>query len=216
MKQQKKIYIYDCFDTLLYIDSNIPRQWCAELSTLLRIEETVTKKLRRQSELTVSSRSVIGEYTFQNMLCNFWQRYEMLVGFNCTTTFDVFMEKALQEEIADLHRITFPNTVLQEEIRRNQKNGIPSYVLSDFYIGKEYLQQLLVQKQFEPKLFKKIIVSCDINANKSSGTAYSYLIDHYGIVPQDCLMTGDNFRSDCYNARRAGFEVRLWKKKQRV
>lgn len=215
MKTHKRLYIYDCFNTVLYIDEAVSKNWYKSISSLLMLEEIVVKNLRRQSELTVSKRSAIGEYTFQDMLYNFWQRYEMLMSFHNAVSFDVFAERALQEEVADLHRVTFANSELRNEIIKNKKNEIPTFILSDFYLGREYLCALLEEKLGEHTLFDNIIVSCDINANKSSGTAYSYLVEEYGIVPQECLMTGDNFRSDYYNAHRVGFEVRLWKRKQK-
>lgn len=214
MKTHKRLYIYDCFNTVLYIDEAVSKNWYKSISSLLKLEEIVVKNLRRQSELTVSKRSTIGEYTFQDMLYNFWQRYEMIMSFRNAVSFDVFAERAVQEEVADLHRVTFANSELRNEITNNKKNGIPSFILSDFYLGREYLYALLEEKLGGNTLFDNIIVSCDINANKSSGTAYAYLVDKYRIVPQECLMTGDNFRSDYYNAHRAGFEVRLWKRKQ--
>lgn len=208
---KKKIFLYDCFNTIL-LETEAVNCWNNTLGKYLGIEGNLVKRLRKQSEIIVSRRSEVGEYSFDDMLKNFFQRYESLVEYASVKSFSEFHDIAYITEINDLKRKTRLNTKLVTEIEHKRADGCQIIVLSDFYLGKQVLSELIEDKLIKGSdLFDEIIVSCDINANKSSGTAYMYLIDTLGVDPAACYMTGDNLRSDYLNAIAKGFGARWYR-----
>jgi predicted HAD superfamily hydrolase len=125
--------------------------------------------------------------------------------------------KCLIEEKKMLSDITKCNYELLNEIKRIKSQGNYVILLSDFYLGKDVVGDLLTNKLGEDafNLFDEIVVSCDINANKSSGSSYQYILNKYKILPKNCLMTGDNILSDFIMAKKYGLKARLWRKHEK-
>lgn len=212
MLKKRKVYVYDCFGTILLSKPSIKRIWNNNIAEKLSIDVDTVRELRRQAERTVASRSIIGEFCFNEMLQNFWQRYQMLTNFKSDVRYSSFYGLAVKEEIEDLKRSTYSNKKLVDDAYDLHQNGRTVIMLSDFYLGKKVLQSLLdnqIKEYSNGDLFSDIYVSCDINANKSSGTAYTYILNKYGLKPSEFWMTGDNIRSDYINAIISGMGARL-------
>lgn len=215
MLMNKQVYMYDCFGTILLGKKEHPRSWNKRIASFLDLDDYYVSQLRRQSEITVASRSVIGEYRFDEMLVNFWQRYLMGAGFQSSICCSDFFNFAVQTEVEDIQNSTELNMKLFAEILLLRKKERQVIMLSDFYLGKTEISRIIESKinNLESaggaKLFDEIFVSCEIGANKSSGSAYSYILGYYGLKPSVFLMTGDNIRSDYFNALVKGIGGRI-------
>ena len=66
---------------------------------------------------------------------------------------------------------------------------------SDFYMPKEFIQKLLVEKGLE-KHFVKGYVSCDLIKNKRTGELFDHIVEDFGISNQALLHIGDNEKAD--------------------
>ena len=69
--------------------------------------------------------------------------------------------------------------------------------ISDFYAGKEFMDELLAHVQF-PKNFDYKYISCERGYNKRSGRLFDCVLNDIGISPEEQIHIGDNEHSD-YN-----------------
>lgn len=84
-------------------------------------------------------------------------------------------------------------------IRQLKKSKKTIFVISDFYIGKDFLEPLLTSL-FGSGIFKNVIVSSDYGKTKKEGDLFSLLGS-----PKDTLMVGDNPQSDFCIPKKLGF-----------
>lgn len=80
--------------------------------------------------------------------------------------------------------------------------------LSDMYLPKEYLTEMLITKGFSG--FDRVIVSCDCGKNKISGDAFKYIKSIY--PKRKIVHIGDNIRTDYLNAKKNGIHALLVKR----
>lgn len=69
--------------------------------------------------------------------------------------------------------------------------------ISDFYAGKEFIDELLAYVKF-PKRFDYKYISCEKGYNKRSGRLFDFVLNDIGISTEEQIHIGDNEHSD-YN-----------------
>ena len=198
-----KWFLFDCFDTILIKRKSHLFDWNKQISDELHMDERIVGEIRKKAISTVASRSSICEYSFRDAMINFYERYLSINDYQVSISLENFYEEALQIEVECITKSVLCNCSLIKKINRIKSEGNKVIVLSDFYLGKEFFSNLFENKGITI-VFDDILVSCDINANKSSGTAYQYFLDKYEISSKDCTMLGDNFYSDYYRAKQNG------------
>lgn len=108
--------------------------------------------------------------------------------------------EVLKIEIETENQICIPRKGIRELIKRLSSEGKNIIFLSDMYIPKKYLEQILIDKGFNG--YTNVIVSCDIGKNKIYGDAYKYLLSLY--PRKRIIHIGDNIRTDYINAKKYG------------
>lgn len=97
-----------------------------------------------------------------------------------------------------------------------KEKGDKVIIVSDFYLGKEWLEVFLKSKNIL-KYFDEIYVSCDYNMCKSNGTIYDFLLNKYKGDSYKISMEGDNKYSDYKIPKYKGITVlNKWIKKHEI
>ncbi len=84
--------------------------------------------------------------------------------------------------------------------------GARLFLLSDFYCGHGFIEELLRHAGAEG-LFEKVYVSCDIRASKQNGKMFAHVLEELGVKPGDVTMYGNSRKSDLMPARKLGIRA---------
>lgn len=135
---------------------------------------------------------------------------------NITKVFKLLQREIMKEEIPDLSE-----ELLREEIEQEKRviflnpeilpifekyKDIKKYCISDFYMGKEALEELLEYIDIPVKI-EKIYSSADYLLNKRTGNLYKKAEEEIGITSQEHIHVGDNPISDIEVAKGLGIET---------
>lgn len=199
MRKYKYVFV-DCFDTVLLRD--IPSEetkyyFAKKLVDKLNLNISAEEIYRMfaSAELRLDEKNGEKyEYTFQEVLKLIYERnLAYKLGFECGE--DVFIETGidLYAEVEREH--TFVNKSVISRIMRYKKKGLKLFLVSDFYCGKAFISQLLMDNNIY-ELFDEIFVSCDFNKSKKHSSLYHEIINKFSIKPSEIIMIGDNPISD--------------------
>src|SRR5699024_9886386 len=83
--------------------------------------------------------------------------------------------------------------------------GIHINIISDFYLGQEELKIFLSREEVLKKV-DHIFVSSDCKTSKHLGGLYEYACKQLGFNATQCVMAGDNLKSDVHNAEAFGIK----------
>jgi glycosyltransferase involved in cell wall biosynthesis/predicted HAD superfamily hydrolase len=83
-------------------------------------------------------------------------------------------------------------------------------VVSDMYLPKDFLSNILEQKGFRG--YFKLYISSDIGKTKSSGALYRYVTDDLAISAEKILHIGDNIDTDIVKSGDCGFKTFYYEK----
>ncbi len=110
-----------------------------------------------------------------------------------------------EEEHRFERAILRPNPEMAEVFRRLKAAGKRLIVVSDMYLKKEVIADLLKNCGFEG--FEDIFISCDWGKTKRSGSLYTAVAAKLGLAGDKILHIGDNRRTDVDAARKAGWQA---------
>ncbi len=113
-------------------------------------------------------------------------------------------EELLREEIEQEKRVIFLNPEILPIFEKYK--DLKKYCISDFYMGKEALQELLDYLNLPVKI-EKIYSSADYLLNKRTGNLYKKAEEEIGISPKEHIHVGDNSFSDIEVANNLGIET---------
>lgn len=86
--------------------------------------------------------------------------------------------------------------------------GIKIILISDMYLGKKHIEELLEGLNFPLQFIDEIFVSCDYKVSKrNKGLLYDIVINKMDCKPEELLHVGDNSCSDIKNAIAKGIQV---------
>ncbi len=114
-------------------------------------------------------------------------------------------------EIADARAeasVQYLDQNVLDTIKYFKSNGGKVYLISDFY-GSVSLFEKLLKHHGILDLFDGIYTSSSQEKSKHSGAIYAPIISELDINPEDCMMIGDNQRSDYNNAVKHGLNAYL-------
>lgn len=99
--------------------------------------------------------------------------------------------------------VQFTNDKLVRKLYDLRKQGYRIYLLSDFYLSKEIISNILGHHGIT-ELFNEIFVSSDEGHCKENGSLYRHVLEELKIAPSEVIMIGDNKKSDVINAQALG------------
>lgn len=115
-------------------------------------------------------------------------------------------ERIMREELAVESEMLVVNHNVKQQIARMRSEGWTIKFLSDMYLPSAWLKEVLIREGCAED-DDEVIVSCEWNARKDSGTLYRAVRAKY--APAKWRHFGDNRRSDYRMARRNGVKATL-------
>ena len=97
--------------------------------------------------------------------------------------------------------VQFKNESHIADLRSLKEKGYPIYLISDFYLPKKLIVQILSFHNIAD-LFQAIFISCSLQMCKVKGTIYPYVINQTASDASKTVMIGDNYESDIRNAEK--------------
>ena len=170
------------------------------------IFEIVGKKLRLQSFVTARISAQLSIENKTGVKTTISDIYQELIrqGYFDHSAAQVAMELEIETE----KRLCVARRDIIDLVAKMKSMGKEIIFLSDMYLPKEYLTEMLITKGFSG--LDRVIVSCDCGKNKISGDAFKYI---KSIYPQRKIVhIGDNIRTDYLNAQKNGVHALLVKR----
>lgn len=199
-------YFFDFFGTIMLrkcSDDDIKKIWSNKVSKYLfaLISSKELYKIRKGAELALAGKEN-REFTYKELINDIYYRINCFIGGRLECTQDFFFEICYKSEVeSELERQEL-NTPIIELAKELKEIGKKIYILSDFYLGKKEITLFLEEKGVK-NLFEDIYVSCEYGENKLNGGIYRKILNQLKIIPSECCMIGDNYRSDIKNAKAA-------------
>lgn len=183
--------------------------WAKNLALKLNyaVAETTLFLLRKKAEQAVISRAEAGEFNYHDLCDEIYRRLiDLDKSFSCKYSkldfFKIAHAAEIQAELASQSYIGETITLITEAYQR----GLHIVVVSDFYLGQEELRIFLQREDVYNKV-ERIFVSSDCKTSKHLGGLYGYVCEKMNIAPSQCVMVGDNQKSDIQMAGNWGIEA---------
>lgn len=210
-KNEIKYIFLDFFGTIVQrncLPEEIKVLWAKNLAKTLCyiIDEKQLLALRQKAEQAVISRSEAGEFNYVELCDEIFRRIiELDSRFRCKYNGVEFYRIAHSIEVqAELtSQIYIKETI--KLINQAYSKGIHLNVISDFYLGQDELKIFLRKEEVAEKI-EYFFVSSDYRTSKHNGGLYKYACQKLGVNASECIMIGDNKKSDVQNAEVFGIK----------
>lgn len=206
-----KCIFLDFFGTIVQRNcspTEIKNLWAKRLALELEyiIDEEKLLLLRKKSEQAVICRTKSGEFNYLELTDEIYRRIIVIDNqfeskYDAQDFYHISHNVEMQAELESQSYIR--ETI--KLINAAYLKGIHINVISDFYLGQEELKVFLKKE----KLYKKIdhiFVSSDCKISKHLGGLYKYVCKQVGFDTGQCIMIGDNLKSDIKNAELYGIK----------
>lgn len=190
---KNKVFAYDFWDTVVHRNCHpeqIIFEWSKNISRYLGFDNSpsVIYELRKKTENELKKEKE--EPTYEEILKIIYKKLEIT-----KKTWEEFYTFCVDEEFQiELMHICLDELCVNEIEKRNRDKEIV-ILISDFYLGKDFIKRILEQFKII-NYFKYIFVSSDVNKRKSTGNLYRHVISTLKITPDLLYMQGDNYSSD--------------------
>ncbi len=198
-----KIVLTDCMDTILYRDITLDyllALWAKKVGREFNIYPKFLLYYRREvvksaMHNTVPIKVIYGE------LYNHCRYFGLVKSCSKEEFITIAHQIELDIELQHHHPIT--ETIQYLEKAKSAKR--PIFCVSDFRLSSSDLKQFFSHLGID-HLFTGVFSSCDAGKTKKNSDFYPYVLDSIQKNPAECLMIGDNIKSDCINAGANGIE----------
>lgn len=205
---KKDIISFDIFNTLLIRTVKRPQ----DIFMLLGKKQEGTKLIKES--LTAGEFASIREEA-EKLVCK-----EKLKNIDLDpeyTIFDIYMkfpqfldislEEIINLEIEVEKENCYRNDIMYEILKECKKNGKYVILISDMYLTKKYIIEILEHIGIDvQKYIDEIYVSCEYGVNKRSGKLYNRVCELEKKKPEGFLHIGDDSIADIAGAKKAGIE----------
>ena len=187
---------FDVFDTLIFRAFERPEDLFFMVGADLHYLDF--KRIRLEIEQKAREKKFAKKQTREVTLDEIWNLMEKETG--------IPKDKGLQEEWENEKKYCFANPYMLEVLKKLREKGKKIIVLSDMYLGKERIEELL--KKCGAGQFDAYFVSSDESRSKSDGTLYDFVKKKLDQT-KTYIHIGDNEHSDVRQAKKHGFES-IW------
>ena len=215
-----KVIFVDYYDTLVFryitVDSLINR-WaqCLQakypnipnniIQSLPRMRKASFRELRENASKKNARKT---EVTYEEAIGNIFYLIEPYVD---RTNKESFISISKRIDFALECGCQYANKRIISMLKSEREKGKKIYCVSDFYLNKEQMKQLMVAANIPDDLICEVFVSCDVGKRKAIGDMYSYLLEHLDLDSHDVVMIGDNKVSDYERAIENGLSAVLYR-----
>ena len=206
-----KWVLFDYFDTVVHRKcnpqdiKNLGKKIAFE-NPLLLISSTIYKiRIEAEAYLAQKDKSN-GEFTYKELCDEIYNRFfylddaDRIINGN---TQEEFCLKCLELEMRIENDMQYVDDVAVDAIKYIKACGKKVGIVSDFYLSGVEIKEILFNKGILPYV-DDVFVSCDWKCNKNKGELYKKVLEHLNIQSVQCVMVGDNKRSDYYRAKKNG------------
>lgn len=117
------------------------------------------------------------------------------------------LKRIMEMEIETEIEYTYLNPIIYDLIIYMKSKGKKVFLISNMYLNKKIIKDILIRNGFDYRLLEELIVSCELSLNKNSGKLFEYVLNKYNINNDDFIHIGDNFECDIQGARKANIEA---------
>ncbi len=197
--------LVDFFDTCVTRDVHpeyIKYLWAAEIREQLglRVPADETYRIRAgiELELCVKNKNFGNDddFFFPEFSAIFYQHiHKLYKDLQPLLSQEEFVELSTKVEVQleIKHQILLDQTI--SYLDQEKKSGKELILVSDFYLSKNAIEQILKHHKIH-HLFSKVYVSSEYQKTKRSGKLYDLVISECSLTPQKTTMIGDNLHSD--------------------
>lgn len=199
----KNIIFIDCMDSVVYREFSLDKllsMWASQVGRTWGIKSDFLHYYRRQvvagaMHNTVHINTIYKELAEQ---CVF---YKLLSENDVDKFISDCHSIELNVELQSQHIIDKSKRFLCEQKQLNRR----IFCISDFRLPSDDIK-LFFKKQGVLSCFEDVFSSCDFGVTKKDGRLYPIIMDRIGANAKDCIMLGDNLKSDCINASINGIQ----------
>ena len=198
-----KIVLTDCMDTILYRDITLDyllALWAKRVGKEFNIYPKFLLYYRREVVKSAMHNTIPIEVIYSEI-------------FNHCRYFGLVKSYSKEEFVTKTHQIELdielqhhhPITETIQYLEKAKSANTPIYCVSDFRLSSSDLRQFFSHLGID-HLFTGVFSSCDAGKTKKTGDFYPYVLEQIQKKPSECLMIGDNKKSDCINAGANGIK----------
>lgn len=202
--------LIDCMDTIVTRDVSLDSLlslWSKEMGKEFNIYTKFLLNYRRNVVLSAMHNTVNIEEIYGEIYdhCHYFGLIDTMI------TKESFVKKAhrIELDIELRHQHVIDATV--DFLRKEKASGKSVYCVSDFRLPGTDIKTFFTHKGIED-LLTGVFSSCDFGKTKKSGDFYRYVLSGINMKPSECIMIGDNMKSDCINASINGIKSYLFKR----
>lgn len=193
----KKVIMVDCMDTVLYRDlslESILTIWSKKASKHFRINRSFLSNYRSEV-VTGAMHNTVPIETIYGEIYDHCCHFGLINSVQKKEFVGVSHQIELETELKYLHVI--PEIV--EFLHKSKSSGAKIYCVSDFRLSGADIKKFYSHLNID-YLFDDIFSSCDYGKTKKEGSFYQMVLERIHKTPSECIMIGDNLKSDCVNS----------------
>ncbi len=203
----RKVLFIDLFDTLVHrtVHPNYAfRLWAKFMARELGIQIPTEElfAIRAESLFFVSAKQKRPslEVRYEDVVKEVYIRLSNTDNLS-NVTYNRFQEVFERADYVAETSVQFKNKELISILKDFKENGNLIYILSDFYLSKKVVSQILDFHEILD-LFDDIFISCSVGESKEKGGLYPFVLNLTHSKASATLMIGDNKKSDVQNAEK--------------
>ena len=210
-KCSDKVILIDCMDTVFYRNlslESILKIWSSKMNKIYGINRHFLSNYRFE----VVSSAMHNTVPIETIYCEIYdhcKHFGLINSVQKNEFVEVSHKIELETELKYLHVI--PETV--EFLRDTKSCGAQIYCVSDFRLSRSDIKEFF-SKHNIGHYFDDVFSSCEVGKTKKDGSLYKYVLECIQKDSSECLMIGDNYKSDCVNACKNGIESYQVQKKK--
>lgn len=202
----KKVILTDCMDTV--VSRNMPldgviKEWAKKVGKKYGLNERFLCRYRRDVVLGSMHNVVPIEKIYQELFMH-------------CAYYGLLAESMENDFVHDVHKIELDIELgAQSLIAKTadflacqKERGCKIFCVSDFRLPASDISQFFEHQKIGG-LFDGVFSSCEIGKTKKEGSIYQTILDLIKESPSNCMMIGDNLKSDCVNACKNGISACL-------
>lgn len=198
-----KVILVDCMDTIVYRDISLESLlalWAKRVGKEFNVYSKFLYNYRREVVASEMHNTVPIQVIYEEIF-DHCEHFNIIQS--CAK--DDFIKKAheIELEIELEHQYLIPNTV--SLLKESKEKGAQIYCVSDFRLSANDITKFFSQQRIE-SLFNGVFSSCDVGKTKKDGDLYGCVLKAIGKDSSECIMIGDNYKSDCVNANKNGIK----------
>ena len=199
----KPVILIDCMDTILYRDMSLEALlsiWAKKMGKEFGVFPRFLNNYRQEVVASAMHNTVPISVIYGEIYdhCN---HFGLIHSCNKMDFINRAHEIELKIELKYQHLIS----ETAQFLNKAKEEGVKIYCVSDFRLSGSDLIEFFKNLGVD-HLFSGVYSSCDVGKTKKDGSLYKYVLDCIHKDASECMMIGDNYKSDCVNACKNGID----------